>query len=149
VEPLSEHNVKQAVPFFLVSDINASLRFYVDGLDFKMTNTWIVDGVLRWCWLEIGDAAIMLQEFWKAGDDPSLPKGKPGFGVSICFMCADALGIYRSAKSRGLEVSRPFVGNGLWVTSLTDPDGYRLDFESKTDAREESVFTDDEEDRTE
>jgi hypothetical protein len=28
------------------------------------------------------------------------------------------------------------VGNGLWVVSLTDPDGYRLDFESPTDAPE-------------
>jgi lactoylglutathione lyase len=30
------------------------------------------------------------------------------------------------------------VGNRLWVVSLTDPSGYRLDFESPTDAPEES-----------
>jgi catechol 2,3-dioxygenase-like lactoylglutathione lyase family enzyme len=29
-------NVKQAVPFFGVTNIEASLRFYVDGLGFKM-----------------------------------------------------------------------------------------------------------------
>ena len=28
-------NVRQAVPFFGVTDIDASLRFYVDGLGFR------------------------------------------------------------------------------------------------------------------
>jgi hypothetical protein len=31
-------NVKQAVPFFGVSSLEASLRFYVDGLGCRMTN---------------------------------------------------------------------------------------------------------------
>jgi hypothetical protein len=44
--------------------------------------------------------------------------------------------VYHAALARGLTPSRPFVGNGLWVVSLTDPDGYRLDFESPTDAPE-------------
>ena len=63
-------NVKQAVPFFGVTNMEASLRFYVDGLGFKMKHRWIPnreedkpDGRIRWCWLELGDAAIMLQEF--------------------------------------------------------------------------------------
>jgi catechol 2,3-dioxygenase-like lactoylglutathione lyase family enzyme len=30
-------SVQQAVPFFRVSDIEASLLFYVDGLGFEMT----------------------------------------------------------------------------------------------------------------
>jgi hypothetical protein len=28
----------------------------------------------------------------------------------------------------------------MWVTSLKDPDGYRLDFESPTDVPEETVY---------
>ena len=39
---------------------------------------------------------------------------------------------------RGVDAKRPFVGNGMWVTSMRDPDGYRLEFESVTDAPEES-----------
>jgi lactoylglutathione lyase len=38
----------------------------------------------------------------------------------------------------GITASRPFVGNGMWVTSLSDPDGYRLESESVTDVREET-----------
>ena len=56
-------------------------------------------------------------------------------------MCADALAIYHDLISRGLSATRPFVGNGLWVTSVTDPDGYRLDFESPTDVPEETVYS--------
>lgn len=130
-------NVRQAVPFFGVTDIDASLRFYVDGLGFEMTRQWIDDGKLRWCWLQLDDAAVMLQEFRKDW----LPKGKFGIGVSICFMCEDALVFYREIKSRGINASRPFVGNGLWVTSVTDPDGYKLDFESRTDAPEDTIYS--------
>lgn len=135
-------NVKQAVPFFGVTNMEASLRFYVDGLGFQMKRRWIPDrpedkpdGRIRWCWLQLGEAAIMLQEF--------LPERRPkevlGAGVNICFQCEDALALYREFKARGLQQrQRPFVGNSLWVVGLMDPDGYRIEFSSPTDAPEES-----------
>lgn len=138
VETKTEANVQQAVPFFLVANMEASLRFYVDGLGGRMKYKWIDEGKLRWCWLEIGDAALMLQEWRLEGDGPKKPEGKPGLGVSVCFMCRDAIAIYHEVKAKGIEVRRPFVGNRLWVTGVTDPDGYRLEFESPTDAPEES-----------
>jgi lactoylglutathione lyase len=108
VETKLEVNVKQAVPFFLVKDMEKSLRYYLDGLGFVMKNKWTPDGKIRWCWLEIGEAALMLQEFWREGPDANLPKD----------------------------------GNGMWVTEVMDPDGYKLFFESPTDAPEESEYTD-------
>ena len=136
-------NVKQAVPFFMVTDIESSLRFYVDGLGFAVTNEWRpkeAAGRVQWCWLQIGDAALMLQEYWKDGRPAGAPEGPLGQGVSVCFMCADAIAIYHDLIARGVAAKRPFVGNGLWVTSVKDPDGYRLDFESPTNAPEESVY---------
>ncbi len=133
-------NVKQAVPFFMVTDIDASLRFYVDGLGAVMTNQWIPEGRIEWCWLQLGGAALMLQEYRKDGRHASAPAGPLGQGVSVCFMCADAIAIYHELISRGVGAKRPFVGNGLWVTSVQDPDGYRLDFESPTDVPEETVY---------
>lgn len=134
-------NVKQAVPFFRVFDIEESVRYYVEGLGFEMTKKWIHEGKLRWCWLQLGDAALMLQEFWKEGPHANAPEGKLGEGVSICFTCEDALTIYREVKSRSIEASRPFVGNGMWVTSLSDPDGYRIEFESYTDVPEDTEYS--------
>lgn len=137
-----EPNLKQAVPFFNVHDIETSVRFYVEGLGFTKTREWTPEGKLRWCWLQRGEVALMLQEFWQgdAQHPANVPTEKLGVGVSICFFCADALALYREFKARGVAASRPFVGNGLWVTSVTDPDGYRLDFESETDTPEETEF---------
>ncbi len=106
-----------------------------------MTKQWIDAGKLRWCWLQQGGAALMLQEFRTEGHDARKPTGKLGEGVSVYFICQDALAIYRLARSRGLWASKPFVGNGMWVTSLSDPDGYRIEFESYTDAPEEAEFS--------
>lgn len=130
-------NVKQAVPFFMVEDMQESLRFYIRGLGFEITHRWEQDGNLRWCMMRLGDTAIMLQEYSKA----RRPEGKLGEGVSICFICEDALAIYRDIKTRGVEAKTPFVGNAMWVVSVTDPDGYRLDFESNTDVPEETVLS--------
>ena len=129
-------NVKQAVPFFAVSNMEASVRYYVDGLGFRMTKKWVVEGKLRWCWLELGDASLMLQEFPEEGNDGRTPQGKAGAGVTICFVCEDALALYATFRINGIEASNPFVGNGMWVTSLSDPDGFRIDFESYTDVPE-------------
>ena len=100
IETMTSANVKQAVPFFGVTNMAASLRFYVDGLGFKMKQWWIPDaasnhyhsdGKIRWCWLQLGDAAIMLQEFPEEGK----PKETLGTGVNVCFQCEDALALYR------------------------------------------------------
>ena len=134
----TEANVQQAVPFFMVHDIEASLRFYVDGLGFRKTMEWTPDGKLEWCWLEQGGAAVMLQEYPKS----YVPNDKLGIGVSVCFMCRDAITLYKEFKALGVDARRPFVGNGLWVTETVDPDGYRLAFESPSDAPEETEYTD-------
>jgi lactoylglutathione lyase len=136
-----ETNVKQAVPFFAVANIEESARFYIDGLGFEMTQKWIDEGKLRWCWLQLGGAALMLQDFRKEGHERWVPEGKVGLGVSIYFICEDALAIYREAVSQGIKAGRPFVGNGMWVTSMSDPDGYKIFFESYTDVPEETVFS--------
>jgi lactoylglutathione lyase len=139
-----EVNVQQAVPFFGVTSMEASLRFYVDALGFKMTKKWTPDGdgKVRWCWLELGNAALMLQEFRKDHHpDSGRPEGTLGTGVSVCFICMDALAIYRQALARGVQAKSPFVGNGMWVASFCDPDGYRVDFESYTDVPEETEYS--------
>ena len=135
-----EQNVRQAVPFFAVANMADSIRFYVDGLGFEMTKQWVDDGKLRWCWLELGGAALMLQEFRKEGHHSWAPGGTVGQGVSIYFICADSLAIYRDVTARGIQAAKPFVGNGMWVTGLADPDGYKLYFESETDVPEETEY---------
>ena len=144
IDSVPTPNVKQAVPFFMVTDIEASLHFYVDGLGFAITNEWRPEkasGRIQWCRLQLGNAAVMLQEYWRDGSPGGAPEGPLGQGVSVCFVCADAIAIYHEVIARGVAARRPFVGNGLWVTSMRDPDGYQLDFESPTDVEEETVYS--------
>jgi lactoylglutathione lyase len=96
-------NVRDVVPFLNVSNMERSLSYYADGLGFGIKYKWVVDGRVRWCWLERGGGALML---------------------------------------RAIEASEPVVGNGMWVTTLSDPDGYRINFESATDAPEDTRLSD-------
>ena len=138
----STPNVQQAVPFLWVRDLTASTRFYVAGLGCTVTKQWVDEGRIRWCWLELGGAAVMLQEFWTDGHHRNVPAGKVGVGMSINFICRDALAICRQLTARGLDARQPFVGNGMWVTPVTDPDGYDLYFASPTDMPEDTVLSD-------
>ncbi len=137
----ADRNVKEVVPFLHVSSMEQSVRYYVDGLGFTMENKWVVDGKVRWCRLALGGAALMLQEFPKEGHDSWTPAGIVGEGVSLCFTCEDALAIYHEVRSRGIEASEPQVGNAMWVTEISDPDGYRLYFESETDTPEDTKLS--------
>ena len=136
-------NVKEAVPYFRVSDMKASLAFYVDGLGFEIDKRWDDRGVLRWCTLKLGGATIRLQQFKPKGQDAWVAGGPVGEGVTIYLECDDATAVWTDATARGLDSPPPEVGNGLWLAGFDDPDGYRLEFESLTDAPEDSVFGED------
>jgi lactoylglutathione lyase len=139
--PQISANVRQVVPFFRVTDMQRSVRFYRDALGFSMKHQWVVDGKLRWCWLTLGGASLMLQEFVKQAQGSMAPEQRVGLGVSLSFQCEDALAIYREVTSRGVQAAEPFVGNSMWVTMLSDPDGYRLEFQSPTDVPEETKLS--------
>ncbi len=134
-------NVEAVWPFLRVSDMDQSICYYVDGVGFSIKDRWVVDGKLRWCSLTLGGATLMLQTFPSHGHDSWKAENKVGIGVSLCFRCEDAIAIYREITARGIEASEPQVGNSMWVTTMTDPDGYRLEFESPTDQSEDTKLS--------
>jgi len=137
--PAPAPNVQQVVPFFMVTDMSRSLRFYMEGLGFTVKYRWTPDSPdkIRWCWLELGGASVMLQEY----NPGRIPTEELGKGASIWFQCQDSLALYYEFKARGIETREPFVGNHMWDVALTDPDGYRLHFESPTDVPEETKLS--------
>lgn len=133
---INKQNLKQAVPFFMVTNMERSLEFYVKGLGFDKKLDWSPAGNLEWCYLEREAVGLMLQEYRK----DFLPQAALGLGVSICILSHDALKLYHEFTSAGLSPDEPFVGNGMWVTNVKDPDGYALTFESLTDVAEETKY---------
>ena len=141
------HNVTDqvaaVVPLLLVTSMERSLAFYVDGLGFKIENRWIPDGRLRWCWMSLGGAALMLQELVDSSREKLAAAGVLGNGVSLYFSCTDALAIYRDTAARGIHTLRePQVGNFSWEVVFADPDGYSIHFSSPTDFPEETLLSD-------
>jgi predicted lactoylglutathione lyase len=134
--------INEVVPFLAVKDIQKSLAFYINGLGCEVKNEWKDEGELRWCRLQIDDVGLMLQQFKTEGHDSRQFSDNKGEGVSLCFFCQDAVEFYWHIKSRGINASEPVVGNGLWVTSVKDPDGYQLVFESATDIPEGTRLSD-------
>lgn len=134
-------NIQYSTPLFIVSDMDTSLKFYVDGLGFEVGNTWTPGGTIEWCWLQREGGSIMLQKARVTADKPYLAGNKPGAGLSIWFQCLDSLVLYQEFLDKGIKADEPFVGNGLWDLHLADPDGYHLHFESKTDVEEGTRYS--------
>lgn len=135
-------NIQYAAPLFMVSNMENSLKFYVDGLGFTMKNAWTPRGKIEWCWLQREGGPLMLQEVRISTDKTFLSGNQPGAGVSIWFQCQNSLILYHEFIERGVNAGEPFVGNGLWDVKVTDPDGYNLHFESPTDVSEETKYSD-------
>jgi lactoylglutathione lyase len=140
--PAPVQNVTAVVPLLMVTNMQRSLAFYVDGLGFVIQNRWVPDGRLRWCWMSLGGAALMLQEAIDSTREKMAAAGVLGNGVSLNFSCGDALAIYRDAAIRGIHTLRePQVGNFSWEVVFADPDGYSIHFSSPTDLPEETLLS--------
>jgi catechol 2,3-dioxygenase-like lactoylglutathione lyase family enzyme len=138
----SSPNVTSVVPLLMVTSMELSLAFYIDGLGFAIQNRWAADGRLRWCWMTLGGAALMLQEPIESTPGKIAASGPPGTGVDLYFQCGDALAIYREAAARGIHALRePQVGNSAWEVFFADPDGYKINFSSPSDLPEETLFS--------
>ena len=109
VEAQRRANLAEAVPFFSVTNIDASLRFYVDGLGFEITRRWTPRGRIEWCWLQRGSVALMLQEY-RPG---RRPEGALGLGVSIPYIQqigVDNIQQYRQPMLKRLQQEMPRLG---------------------------------------
>lgn len=135
-------NVTAVVPLLMVTNMDRSLVFYIDGLGFTIKNRWLPDGPLRWCWMTLGGAALMLQEATERDREKLLTNGKLGNGVGLNFQCGDALAVFHEAAARGIHTLRePQVGNFSWEVVFADPDGYKVHFASPTNVPEETLLS--------
>lgn len=129
------HNITSTVPFLLVQDMEVSLQFYRDSLGFTIQDSWTPDDSIEWCQIVRDLGTLMLQK------SPTAVPGGSG-GISIYFICNDALSIYQEITQKGIQTREPFVGNHMWVVTVIDPDGHEINFESKTTVPEDTHYSD-------
>lgn len=121
-----------ARPIFCVTDVEASLRFYVDQLGFSNPWRYDEDGKLYVAQVERSDCAIILSSSWPEK-----------IGKGLLFVSLNAEPQTREAAIAALDALRAeleskgvAVKNGSWgyrLLVVADPDGNQLFFNYPND----------------
>ena len=116
---------KSLVPTMTVNDLDASLRFYRDGLGFAVKEEHKEEGKLLGVMLEAGNAVIgIAQDDFTKGRDRA-----KGDGVRLWLATAqDIAAIAARIKASGIKLDyepreTPW---GDYAFAITDPDGYKI-----------------------
>lgn len=120
-ETLRLKNVSVALT---ADDVEASLKFYVDGFGFHVKQRWEENGKLLGVELVAGSCSIGLsQDDWKKGRDRT-----KGVGLSIYAESSQGLDkLAERLRSRGVEFEGPTTTEWGWrQVSAKDPDGFRI-----------------------
>lgn len=110
-------------PSLTVDDVEASLRFYEDGLGFTVHERWEEEGKLLGVMLVAGSCYIGLsQDDFSKGRDRQKGVGFRIWGETT----QDLEAIAARLREHGHEADGPNEQWGMTVLSTTDPDGYKL-----------------------
>ncbi len=112
-------------PALTVNDLQASLRFYTEGLGFEIADKNEAEGVVRFYMLKCGNAHLGIgQDDFAKGRDRS-----KGVGLRFWLTTAgDIPALAARAKAAGITLdSEPeALPWGPMGFSLTDPDGFKF-----------------------
>ncbi len=117
------------VPLLFVSNLEGSIAFYREKLAFEVTQKAVnQSGSVFWCRISRDGCSLMLEQEDPEEDGPLDHRGQ---GVHFYFICEDADKKYAEMVANGLNLPAPRNAYyGMRQVELTDPDGYRLCFES-------------------
>jgi lactoylglutathione lyase len=113
------------IPSLGVSDIDRSVDFYRRFFGFRMIDSYEEEGRMVWCWLQVGDANLMLQQL-SADQQITL---NPAIGQSwvIYLRPNDLPGLHAQLSKGGFPVSEiAQTSYGATEFFVPDPDGYEL-----------------------
>ena len=130
---VSEMKFNRLIPELSVTDIQKSLRFYVDVLGFTVDYSRPEDG---FCFLSREGSQVMLEEVndhWRTGE-LEYPFGR---GINLQMEVGDASALAERLREAGVPLFRPLrerwyrggcVEFGQVEFLVQDPDGYLLRF---------------------
>lgn len=123
--------LKRLIPILSVANVEKSIVFYHDALDFSVLNRYENDGYLQWAMVKSGDTELMFAHC-DASQGILIPAKKED--LVLYFYPDDIEALHTSLKDKGYPVSDLHVTfYGMKECHLTDPDGYQLSFGQETD----------------
>jgi glyoxylase I family protein len=129
--------IRGLCPLLQVFDMKTSLRFYRDTLGFAEVSKSGTGDEVDWAWLRHGDADVMLNTAYEAGERPPVPDAArvAAHADTALFMgCEDLETAYTYLVAHGVKAKPPKVAPyGMKQLYATDPDGYELCFQWPVD----------------
>jgi glyoxylase I family protein len=129
-------DIRGLAPLLWVYDMPTSIRFYRDRLGFVVASSSAVLGEDRfdWAMIRAGESQFMLNTIFDSDEErPERPEPSNASqrDVWLYFDCPDAAAAYATLREKGLDAEEPVrTYYGMNQVFLTDPDGYRLCFQS-------------------
>lgn len=118
-------NVRAVWPLLWVSDVEAAISFWTEGLGFDVAGADGPPDERDWCRVVRGGASVMLQGGLSGG---------PPRGVSLYLVCDDVDAMREEIAGRGIPVSIPGDASyGMRQLRVAHPDGHEVWFESPTE----------------
>lgn len=109
-----------SVPVLGCTDVEQSLDFYQQALQFIVLNRRVGDDGLEWVYLRSGDTLLMLEK--NAGADMRQPSSRTRLYLYI----DDVSSMRHFLKAKGYDVSPMLKTDYMEEFDLVDPDGQRL-----------------------
>ena len=123
--------LKCLIPMLSVANVEKSIAFYQDALDFDVLNRYEHDGCLQWAMVKSDNTELMFAHC-DASQGILIPATKED--LVLYFYPDDVEALHVSLKDKGYPVSELRVTfYGMKECDLIDPDGYQLSFGQETD----------------
>lgn len=122
-------------PMFMVFDMKASLKFYVDILGFMVHQRAGEENDIGWVWLKKDDLNLMLNTQYEMPYRPPKPDAsrQSTHNDTILYLgCPDVDGTYHELMKAGVKVEPPEIASyGMKQLYVNDPDGYGICFQQE------------------
>jgi uncharacterized glyoxalase superfamily protein PhnB len=118
--------LKNLVPMLSVVDVERSLTFYQEALQFEVLHRYEENGHVQWACVKSGETALMFARCEVAQSVLPLARKED---LVLYFYPDDVESLHATLQAKGYGVSAlRHTFYGMKECLLTDPDGYHLSF---------------------
>lgn len=122
--------LQSLTPNLMVEDVNKTIEFYTDILDFEVLQTVPEEGVLEWAMVRRDDVSLMFQKTESIRDEyPELKGQQSGGALTLYIKVEDLEGLYQEIKDEVNLIKKmheTFYGANEFA--IQDPNSFILTF---------------------